>query len=168
MDIPRASFLVTLKGIINLVTLLLILPQLYKCLGKYTRISPVLKDLYVVQGSAWLLTIGTILMSIAAEAPIFILDLSFLASGWGFYSALRSLATALVLPSQVGVLNSGISLAQSVGSLMAGPMLAVAFRHDLQMDGLGMGLPYMTTGDLFSPASALTRLIRVPAAGSEQ
>ncbi|KAL2829492.1 major facilitator superfamily domain-containing protein [Aspergillus cavernicola] len=165
-SIPRASFLVTLKGIINLVTLLFILPPLSTWLSKHASMSPALKDLRIVQGSAWLLTLGTILMSLAAQPPLFTFGLCFLALGWGFYSALRSLATALVLSSQVGVLSSCIGLAQSTGSLIAGPILAAAFRHALRMDGLGMGLPYMMTGGLFFLASCLTCLVRISGARS--
>ncbi|KAL4942933.1 hypothetical protein BDV06DRAFT_211436 [Aspergillus oleicola] len=163
-SISRSSFLLTLKGIINLVTLLLILPQLSAWLSKHTRVPSTVRDLRIVQCSAWLLTIGTTIMSLAGKPPLFIVGVCFLALGWGFYSALRSLATALVLPSQVGVLSSGIGLAQSLGSLVAGPILAAAYRHGLRLDGLGMGLPYMVAGLLFLLASCLTCWVRLSGA----
>lgn len=160
-SIARASFLITLKGVINLVTLLFILPQLSTWLSRQMSWSPEVKDLRIVQGSAWILTSGTFLMAFAAIPGLFISGLIFFALGWGFYSALRSLATALVSPSQVGVLNTGIGLAQSLGSLVAGPILAAAFRSGLRQGGIGMGLPYMVAATLFFMASCLTCAIRI-------
>lgn len=160
-SIARASFLITLKGIINLVALLLILPRLSTWLSRQMSWSPALKDLRIVQGSAWILTSGTALMAFAAIPELFISGLCLFALGWGFYSALRSLATALVDPSQVGVLNSGIGLAQSLGSLVAGPILAAAFGRGLREGGIAMGLPYMVASALLFMSSCLACAIRI-------
>lgn len=160
-SIARASFLTTLKGVINLITLLLILPWLSTWLSRQMSWSPAVKDLRVVQGSAWILTSGLALMAFAAIPELFIAGLCLFALGWGFYSALRSLATALVSPSQVGVLNTGIGLAQSLGSLVAGPILAAAFGRGLRQGGVAMGLPYMVAGALLFMASCMTCVIRV-------
>ncbi|KAJ5358647.1 major facilitator superfamily domain-containing protein [Penicillium cataractarum] len=160
-SIARASFLITLKGVINLITLLIILPRLSTWLSRQMSWSPAVKDLRIVQGSAWILTSGTAFMAFAAIPELFISGLCLFALGWGFYSALRSLATALVSPSQVGVLNSGIGLAQSLGSLVAGPILAAAFGHGLRQGGIGMGLPYMVAATLLFMASCLTCVIRI-------
>ncbi|KAJ5965379.1 major facilitator superfamily domain-containing protein [Penicillium waksmanii] len=165
-SIARASFLITLKGIINLVTLLLVLPWLSVWLSRQMSWSPAIKDLRIVQGSAWLLTFGTLLMAFAAIPELFITGLSLFALGWGFYSALRSLTTALVSPSQVGVLNAGIGLAQSLGSLIAGPIQAAAFGRGLRQGGVALGLPYMAAGALLFMASCLTCVIRI--AGEKQ
>lgn len=160
-SIARASFLITLKGIINLVTLLLILPRLSTWLSRQMSWSPAVKDLRIVQGSAWILTSGTALMAFAAIPELFISGLCLFALGWGFYSALRSLATALVDPSQVGVLNTGIGLAQSLGSLVAGPILAAAFGRGLRQGGITMGLPYMVASALLFMSSCLACAIHI-------
>jgi hypothetical protein len=160
-SIARASFLITLKGTVNLITLLLILPRLSTWLSRQMSWSPEVKDLRIVQGSAWILTLGMTLMAFAALPELLISGLCLFALGWGFYSALRSLATALVSPSQVGVLNSGIGLAQSLGSLVAGPILAAAFGHGLRQGGMGMGFPYMVAATLLFVASCLTCVIRI-------
>lgn len=159
--IARASFLITLKGIINLVTLLLILPRLSTWLSRQMSWSPAVKDLRIVQGSAWILTSGTVIMAFAAIPELFISGLCLFALGWGFYSALRSLATALVSPSQVGVLSTGIGLAQSLGSLIAGPILAAAFGSGLRQGGIATGLPYMVASALLFMASCLACAIRI-------
>ncbi|KAF3397750.1 hypothetical protein F1880_005644 [Penicillium rolfsii] len=160
-SMARASFLITLKGIINLVILLLILPRLSIWLSRKMSWSPAVKDLRIVQGSAWMLTSGAVLMAFAANPELFISGLCLFALGWGFYSALRSLATALVDPSQVGVLNSGIGLAQGVGSLVAGPILAAAYGRGVRQGGVAMGLPYMVASALLFMSSCLACAVRI-------
>jgi hypothetical protein len=161
-SIARASSLITLKGVINLVTLLFILPWVSNWLNKHLLLSPAAKDLRIVQGSVWLLTLGSAIMAVSTYPVTFIVGVSLLAFGWGFYSALRSLAMELVSPSQVGIVNTAIGFAQSIGSLLSGPILAAAFRRGLQEDGLLVGLPYMVAAGLFFLSGCLTGCIRIP------
>ncbi|RAK98755.1 MFS general substrate transporter [Aspergillus ibericus CBS 121593] len=162
-SIAGASYLITVKGLINLLTLLILLPKLSGWLRRYMRFSPVATDLWVVQWSAWILTLGMALMAIAARPPLFVFGVCLLAFGWGFYSALRSLATALVLHSQIGVLNTAIGLAQSIGSMVSGPLLANAFQRGVHQDGFWMGLPYLLAAALFFLASCLVSIVRIMA-----
>lgn len=160
-SIAGASYLITVKGLINLLTLLVLLPKLSDWLRRHLSFSPVLTDLRVVQWSAWILTLGMALMAIASQPPLFEFGVCLLAFGWGFYSALRSLATSLMLPSQVGVLNTAIGLAQSIGSMVSGPILAAAFQRGVHQDGFWMGLPYLLAAVLFFFASCLTSVVSI-------
>ncbi|GKZ28480.1 hypothetical protein AbraIFM66950_007148 [Aspergillus brasiliensis] len=160
-SIAGASCLITVKGLINLLTLLVLLPKLSDWLRRHLSFSPILTDLRIVQWSAWILTLGMALVAIASQPPLFVFGVCLLAFGWGFYSALRSLATPLVLPSQVGVLNTAIGLAQSIGSMVSGPILAAAFRRGVHHDGFWMGLPYILAAVLFFFASCLTSVVRI-------
>ncbi|RAK90678.1 MFS general substrate transporter [Aspergillus costaricaensis CBS 115574] len=160
-SIAGASYLITVKGLINLLTLLVLLPKLSDWLRTHLSFSPILTDLRVVQWSAWILTLGMALMAIATQPPLFVFGVCLLAFGWGYYSALRSLATALVLPSQVGVLNTAIGLAQSIGSMVSGPILAGAFKRGVHQDGFWIGLPYLLAAVLFFFASCLTSAVRI-------
>ncbi|KAJ5188096.1 Major facilitator superfamily domain general substrate transporter [Penicillium cf. griseofulvum] len=161
-SIARASSLIALKGVINLVTLLFILPWLSNWLSTHLLLSPAAKDLRIVQGSVWLLTLGSAIMAVSTYPVTFIVGVSSLAFGWGFYSALRSLAMELVSPSQVGIVNTAIGFAQSIGSLLSGPILAAAFRRGLQEDGVLVGLPYMVAAGLFFLSGCLSACIRIP------
>ncbi|KGO39498.1 Major facilitator superfamily domain, general substrate transporter [Penicillium expansum] len=160
-SIARASSLITLKGIINLVTLLIILPWLSNWLNEHLLLSPAAKDLRIVQGSVWILTLGSAIMAISTHPAVFIVGVSFLALGWGFYSALRSLAMEMVSPSQVGIVNTAIGFAQSIGSMVSGPILAAAFRQGLQEDGIWVGLPYMVAAGLFFLSGCLTGCLQI-------
>ncbi|KAK5989003.1 Efflux pump ustT [Cladobotryum mycophilum] len=159
-SIAEASFLVTIKGIVNLVLLLVLLPRLSLILGKHMPTA--IKDLIIVQGSAWMLALGTAIMAFATHPGLFIVGICTFALGWGFYSALRSMATAIVSPSQTGVLNTTIALSQSMGSMAAGPLLALAFRRGIELGGVWTGLPYMIATVLFVGASILVWGMRIP------
>jgi hypothetical protein len=161
-SIARASSLITLKGIINLVTLLFVLPWLSTWLNEHLRLSPAAKDLRIVQGSVGILTLGSAIMAVSTHPALFTAGVSLLACGWGFYSALRSLAMELVSPSQVGILNTAIGFAQSTGSLVSGPILAATFRWGMQKDGLLAGLPYMVAAGLFFISGCLTSCVLIP------
>lgn len=53
-------------------------------------------------------------MSFDSHPVTFIAGVSLLALGWGFFSALRSLATELVPSSQFGLLKMSIAISQNV------------------------------------------------------
>ncbi|KAJ5160144.1 uncharacterized protein N7482_007148 [Penicillium canariense] len=161
-SIARASSLITLKGIINLVLLLIILPWLSDYLNKRLLLSPAAKDLRIVQGSVWILTVGSTIMAVSTNPVAFIVGIILLACGWGFYSALRSLAMELASPSQVGIVNTAIGFAQSTGSMASGPILAAAFRRGMQEDGFLVGLPYIFAAGLFFLSGCFTSCVRIP------
>ncbi|CAI7613203.1 unnamed protein product [Penicillium glandicola] len=161
-SIAQASSLITLKGVINLLALLFFLPWISNWLSAHLLLSPAAKDLRIVQGSVWILTLGSAIMAISTHPVVFIAGVSFLACGWGFYSALRSLAMELASPSQVGIVNTAIGFAQSTGAMASGPILAAAYRRGMQEDGLLMGLPYMLAAGLFFLSGCLTSCLRIP------
>lgn len=159
-SIARSSFIIALKGIINLVSLLILLPKLFLIFDKH--MSPVMKDFRIAQGSVCILALGSILMAFAPHTTLFFTGVCFSALGCGFYLALRSLATALVAPSQVGILNTSIALAQSIGAIIAGPTMASAFQRGIALGGVWLGLPYMVGAALFISASCFICGICIP------
>lgn len=146
----EASLLLSLKGLINLVLLLFILPGISGQLQK--RLAPAEKDLLIAQGSSALLVLGFTIMALASHPNVFSIGVSILALGGGFYAALRSLASALVPETQVGLLNTTIGFVQGVGGVVAGPALAGAFNYGMQFGGSWIGLPYFVAAGLFAGA----------------
>lgn len=156
--IAQASSLVTVKGVVNLLLLLIIIPQLSSMLSRH--LSPRQKDLRLVQGSIIFLIVGSTIMSFASHPVTFVAGVGLFALGWGFFSALRSLATELVPSSQIGLLNMSIALSQNVGGMIAGPSLAAAFKLGVELSGMWMGLPYMVAVALFMGAGLLSLVIK--------
>ncbi|KAL2817332.1 major facilitator superfamily domain-containing protein [Aspergillus granulosus] len=158
-SLAKASILISLKGIINLALLLVILPTLSHLLSK--RLPPIPKDLLIARASAFLLVLGLTLMAFAPRPPLFILGITILALGWGFYAALRSVASALVSEDHIGLLNTTIALVQGIGAVMAGPAMAGAFGLGMRMGGGWIGLPYLVGAILVAGAGGLTGVVRL-------
>ena len=145
---------------IDLVVLLLLLPTISHYLNRY--LSPAVRDLRITQGSAAILAVGFGIMAVADQPVLFAVGVSILALGWGFYSTLRNVATTLVAESQIGTLNTTIALVQGIGSMIAGPLLANAFRKGMTLGGTWMGLPYMVGAMLFVLAGLAASSVRTP------
>ncbi|KAM3525736.1 hypothetical protein NHJ13051_003822 [Beauveria bassiana] len=158
-SIPKASLLLSLKGAINIVCLLVVLPNVSRVLSQ--TMPATAKELRIVKGSVLCWTVGLALMAFAAQAAPFIVGITILSLGSGYLASLRSLANALVPQAQVGLVNGQIGLATSVGSLVAGPSMAAAFQRGMRLDGLWSGLPYIIAAVLFSAATALAWCIDV-------
>ncbi|KAF7594641.1 hypothetical protein BBP40_008731 [Aspergillus hancockii] len=147
----RASILISLKGAINLILLLLILPSLYHFLEQC--LPPARKDLLVAQVSAAFFVLG---FTLAPHPFLFSIGVFVLALGWGFYFALRSVASALVSETQIGLLNTTIAFVQGVGGVVAGPALAGAFNYGMSLWGAWIGLPYLLGAGLILGAGFVT------------
>ena len=81
-----------------------------------------------------------ILLGLVISLAAVIVGVAVLALGWGYYSAARSLAAALVAPSEVGMLSTLLGLAQSAGAMIAGPALALAFKRGIELDGFWLAV----------------------------
>jgi hypothetical protein len=159
-DLRQASFLISLKGITNLSALLLILPALSRALDRF--LPPIRRDLRISLGSILTIAVGHVVMALAASPTVFVVGLSISSLGAGFFPALRSVATALVDEAEIGLLGTTIALTQSIGAIIAGPMMAGTFKFSMRLHGIWLGLPYMTATALVLLACWATLMIRVP------
>lgn len=151
--ISKASLLICVKGIINCFALMLVLPIATKILDRY--LSPVQRDIRMALGCACLLMAAFVFMCVASHPAVFVVGVALVAFGGGFYAALRSVGSALVGPSHVGLLNTTITLTQGAGLMISGPLLAGLFRAGMAWEGVWMGLPWMAGVILFA-ATILT------------
>ncbi|PYH32759.1 MFS general substrate transporter [Aspergillus neoniger CBS 115656] len=152
-SLAEASLLICVKGIINCFALMLVLPMATKILDRY--LSPVQRDLRVAIGCACLLMAAFGFMSMASHPAVFVVGVALVALGGGFSAALRSVGSALVGSSHVGLLNTTITLTQGVGLMISGPLLAGLFRAGMAWEGAWMGLPWMA-GFILYAATILT------------
>lgn len=119
-----------------------LLPQLSAVPNKY--MPPARKDLRPVRGSAARLTAGTLIIALSSHPALFAAGLSLFAMGWCFFFfALHNLATELVAPSRVGILNTSIAFAQIVGGLFTGRGSRAALKHEFELRCVWDGLTYM-------------------------
>ncbi|RAO65443.1 uncharacterized protein BHQ10_001455 [Talaromyces amestolkiae] len=145
----KATILVSVRGAVNLAAVLVILPFLSRLLLQRAKLDAPRKDLWLSRGTALLLTIGTLLMFSAPSPAILIIGLVAVALGSPLPLTARSLITSLVLPNQVGVLYTSLAVVQSVGILIAGPLLANTFRWGMKLGDTWLGLPFLAASGMF-------------------
>ncbi|KAL4935447.1 major facilitator superfamily domain-containing protein [Aspergillus oleicola] len=157
----KASILKSLKGTINLILLLIILPSMSRLLTVRFHFSPVKRDLLISRVSAAFQTLGLILMGTVSHPIPFILGLSITSLGWGFPSALRSVATALVSDHQVGLLNTIIALVQGFAGVLGMPGIAAVFRMGINWGSNWMGMLFFVAALLFGLAGGVVGGVKV-------
>ncbi|KAL4929070.1 putative MFS transporter [Aspergillus undulatus] len=155
----EASILKSIKGAINLFLLLLVLPAISHLLNHH--FPPAKRDLLIARVSASFLVLGLTLMGLASHPAPFVTGVSVMALGWGFTSALRSVASATVSDAQIGLLNTTIALVQGVGGVFASPALAGAFNYGLGVGGGWVGLPFLVAAVLFGVSGGVAGVVRV-------
>ena len=118
------------------------MPLISRLLLKKLKLAAATKDLWLSLGTVLLLTLGTFVMCLAPTPVILIIGIVAFALGSPFYLTARSLVTSLVLPDQVGVLYTSLAVVQSLGSLIAGPLLANTFRWGMKSGDAWLGLVF--------------------------
>ncbi|KAJ5272464.1 Major facilitator superfamily domain general substrate transporter [Penicillium angulare] len=138
-SLAKAGYLITLRGAINLIVLLLLLPLLSKILLRYR--SPAAKDLILASVSIIFIAAGALLMA-APQIGTLIVGLAVHSLGSGLSPILRSLATSYVAKEDMTKLNTILGMVEMSGTLFAGPVLAWSFDAGMKLGGILMGLPY--------------------------
>lgn len=141
--------LLTLRAAVNLALLLVGLPALHRVLVKHDSTSQG-KDLLISRLSVALFAIGSLVISLAPVVPLVALGIVIFALGSGFSPAARSLATTFVHQDQAGLLYTALAITQTVGGLMAGPLLALSFRWGLSLGPEWSGIPFSLVAGLFA------------------
>ncbi len=69
--------------------------------------------------------------------------------GSGFGTFVRSLVSSLVEQKMLGTLYTALSVMDTTGALLAGPLVAKAFKWGMHNGGVWLGMPYMFSMVLF-------------------
>jgi fluoride ion exporter CrcB/FEX len=81
--------------------------------------------------------------------------------GGGFGTFARSLVSSLVEPKMVGTLYTTISIMDTLGSLLAGPLVSTAFSLGSNLGGMWQGIPFLFACGLCTIATALMLRVRL-------
>lgn len=139
----------SLRGSITLVLLFVLLPAISEVLSGKMKIYAAMKDKWITQGSMALCLIGSTLIFLAASPPVFIVGFVIRALGASFQITARSLITSMVSQNLVGTVYTAIAAVTSVGMLIAGPLMAYAFRWGMQLDQFWLGMPFLVAAGLY-------------------
>ncbi|GIC85845.1 uncharacterized protein Aud_001685 [Aspergillus udagawae] len=131
--LAETGYLLTLRGVIHMAVLLFILPLLSKLLLRYR--NPAVKDLILARASVVFAAVGALCMA-APQIWVVMAGLAVHSLGSGLAPLCRSLATTYVAPQDTSKLNTVIGIAETTGSLFAGPALAWLFETGMRLGGL--------------------------------
>lgn len=137
--LAKTGYLITIRGIIHIMVLLVVLPLLSKVLLLWQQ--PAVKDLTLARISAALAAAGALGMA-SSKIGVVIFGLVVESLGPGLSPLCRSLATSFVMSQDTSKLNTLIGIVETIGSLFAGPTLAWLFEIGVKREGLLLGLPY--------------------------
>ncbi|KJZ77052.1 hypothetical protein HIM_03373 [Hirsutella minnesotensis 3608] len=140
-SLAAAGYLLSVRGMVNMLLLLAILPYLSTVLRSRGR-DGVAKDRTLAQLSAIAMAIGCLLM---AGPNIFIVIGGLIVNtlGDGLAPLCRSVAASLVNFEHTAKLQTLIGIIELTSSLFAGPSLASLLSVGMDLQGPWLGLPYM-------------------------
>lgn len=107
------------------------------------------KDLLISRLSVAAFALGSLIAAVAPVVVLTALGIVVFALGSGFAPAARSLATAFCQQTESGLLYSVLAITQSIGSLVAGPLLTLSFRWSLGFGVEWTGIPFLVISGLF-------------------
>ncbi|KAK0648378.1 general substrate transporter [Cercophora newfieldiana] len=151
-------------GVLHLVVILLV-PWVSGVLTSSTgrfRLSVFSKDLLVTRASLVLMIVAALLEGFSREIVLFLVGLTLGTFGSAHGPLLRAIATSYVEPNQTSRLYSLISLMETAGAVIGGPVLAQCFNIGLSKKGLWRGLPWFYVAALLCLAFIALVFIRKP------
>ncbi|RDW89025.1 hypothetical protein BP6252_01057 [Coleophoma cylindrospora] len=157
----QAGYLIFLKAVCSLVLLVVLLPSASHILTSKYSFTVKAKDLWLARVSSILALLGAFLIAFSPSSPIMVFGIIIFSIGSAYGLIVRSLLASMVEPHHIGTLFNTISLLQTAGSIIAGPLLANTFKLGLKLDGIWIGLPFMVAGCLLSFAAVVIWTITV-------
>jgi MFS family permease len=130
----------------------------------YLRLLPHRADFWMACGSTIISTIAMLAMGMAANPALLILGLLIYNLGTGFNAAMRSTAIHVVggqSSSDIGRLMAVIAIMESIGMMIAGPLLNKIFEWAMVLGEPWLGLPYLASALVFSGMTFLMFLISI-------
>lgn len=147
--IAEASFLISIRGFAQLAVLMFILPALTTLLNTTYSISAVKRDKYITQGALFLLVLSFLFIAFAYKPILAVFGLILFSLGSSYAVSARSLVTALTAEETLATVYTAIGAMISLGTLIAGPLLALALSEGMQLGGPWLGLPFIVGALLY-------------------
>ncbi|KAI1846331.1 hypothetical protein JX266_007536 [Neoarthrinium moseri] len=164
-DLAEAGLLLSLRAGVNLILYTIILPFIINFI--LSNKSAAYKDLLIGQASVVFMALGGLILFASWSAPLMITGLIVYTLGTGFPPVARSLVTYLVeshhesRTSDIGRLYALISVMEGVGTLLAGPGMAWAFRWGMSLGPAWLGIPFGFSSILFALIAVIVFRVKV-------
>ncbi|PLB44113.1 MFS general substrate transporter [Aspergillus steynii IBT 23096] len=151
-SLAEANYLVSFRGINNLVLFLLILPSITRTLTSRHHFSPKDVDLWTSRVSSIFGIVGAIFLGLSPSATTLTLSLVIFTLAAGFSASIQSYGTSLVRVVDIAPFYSFLAVARIAGTLVGSPLLAAAFNVGLKLGGAGLGMHFYLSAGFFSIA----------------
>lgn len=90
-----------------------------------------------------------------------ILGLIITTLGTGYTLLARSLLTSLVEKHHIATLYNTMAVLETIGTIIAGPIMASTFRWGLEMGGAWVGMPFLCASVMFAGAGVVIWVVRL-------
>jgi hypothetical protein len=163
-EIKDAAYLLSFRAATNLVAVTILIPLVNFLLLKKLRFPAHWADLWIARGSIGLTTIAFFVMGIAAHPSLLIVGLLVYNMGTGYTAAMRSVSIHVAggqSSPDIGKLMSTIAMAESLGAMVAGPLLNELFQLGIGLGGVWLGLPFLASVVVFAFMTVVTNYIDV-------
>ncbi|KAF1848741.1 MFS general substrate transporter [Cucurbitaria berberidis CBS 394.84] len=163
-EIKKAAYLLSFRAATNLVAITVFIPIINYLLLKKFRLVAHWADLWIARGSIALTTISFFVMGIATQPALLIIGLLIYNLGTGYNAAMRSVSIHVVggqSSPDIGKLMSTIAIAESIGAMIAGPVLNELFQWGMDLGSAWLGLPFLASVIVFAGMTVVTMLISV-------
>lgn len=160
LTLGRANFLLMWRATAAIILHMTILPATDKFLQARMHMSPRRKDLTLARISICLFTAGFLALALAPTVVVLIFGIGLYNLGGGFGIFMKSMVSTMVEPHRLGRIYSTLSIMDTAGSLLAGPILAQALSWSFRLGHSWSGLPYMFASFLCGAGAVVLFLIR--------
>ncbi|OJZ80075.1 hypothetical protein ASPFODRAFT_148312 [Aspergillus luchuensis CBS 106.47] len=157
----EAALLDSISAGVRLAVVGLILPFASRVLLLYLRLNPSLKDLWLARAGISALVVGAFGIGLADRSFIVIISLMIYSLGFGYGPAMRGLLITIAEGQRASDLLMCVSLIESTGLLLSGPLLATSFRAGMAWGGVWIGLPFILVGCGLACATAILIVIKI-------
>ncbi|KAF4511925.1 hypothetical protein G6O67_001122 [Ophiocordyceps sinensis] len=161
----EAALLSSISASVNLLLVAVVLPLVSRLLLSRLGLSPLVKDLCLVKAGLSALIIGALGIGLAPNSSLLIASIMVYALGYGYSPAMRSLLTLVAGHDNIGTLFTAMSVLETAGTLLAGPLMAATFRLGLAWGEFWIGLPFVSVGAIMTCAAVIVFGIRLQHVG---
>ncbi len=162
--LAQTNYLLSPLGVLQLVIIVL-LPRAAAVLinpdGRF-GLSVFAKDLLLTRVSFLLLVVGAVVEGCSRGVVLFVVGLTVGTVGSSSGSFCRAIATGYVEKNQTSRLYALISLVETGGAVLGGPVLAWCFSVGLEKRGVWIGLPWFYVAGLVVVALVALSFLRAP------
>lgn len=142
-----------MQSFFTLILLIIIFPMATQSLTQRFALPIRTTNLYLARICALISSIGAFIIGFSESISVLVLGLGLFTLSYGYPMLIRGLLASSINGRHAGVMYTTISLFESMGTIVAGPLLSASFRQGMKWGEAWLGLPFLLTGVLFGSAT---------------